>query len=287
MSFLIPRSCSEHIHGPSQLREFSLGNNHQFSRCSKALWSWCCADLLFLPWRSCEVFWRSLGIWFILLYGILGSFLCTGCKLQWSRYKRWGIQSSFDSSHFRKEQIRLTSLLSSALRAWKVGPLLKLLLPWHFNPEMLPQCQPPQREGMLYRLILQLRCARYISVLLGNSFTQVYESFPNSVNVVAVFVESMMNLRPWKLWKDGNPEPDTLEITQILEEALKNFEPHPGSLLCSPRLIIRDCSSGCSRLGTLSFSRKRCPFCLSSQVPCGTRCWASPSYGVSHRCHRM
>jgi len=43
-----------------------------------------------------------------------------------------------------------------------------------------------------------------------------------------VFVESMMNLRPWKLWKDGNPEPDTLEITQILEEALKNFEPHPG-----------------------------------------------------------
>src|SRR5262245_52622458 len=50
----------------------------------------------------------------------------------------------------------------------------------------------------------------------------VWEKFPGDADVGALYAESMMNLRPWDLWKaDGTPQPQTLEILRTLEAVLK------------------------------------------------------------------
>ena len=54
--------------------------------------------------------------------------------------------------------------------------------------------------------------------------------FPKSPDVLTLYAESMMNLRPWDLWtKDGEPQPGTLEIVGTLERAMALDENHPGA----------------------------------------------------------
>lgn len=54
--------------------------------------------------------------------------------------------------------------------------------------------------------------------------------FPNNADVLTLYAESMMNLRPWDLWKkDGTPQPRTLEIVATLERAIELDEEHPGA----------------------------------------------------------
>jgi tetratricopeptide (TPR) repeat protein len=48
--------------------------------------------------------------------------------------------------------------------------------------------------------------------------------------VGALFAESMMDLRPWDLWKaDGTPQPGTPEIVEALERTLWLNPKHPGA----------------------------------------------------------
>jgi len=45
-----------------------------------------------------------------------------------------------------------------------------------------------------------------------------------------LFAESMMDLRPWRLWEpDGKPAPGTEEITSTLERVLRRAPQHPGA----------------------------------------------------------
>jgi tetratricopeptide (TPR) repeat protein len=58
-----------------------------------------------------------------------------------------------------------------------------------------------------------------------------YEKFPEEPLVVAVFAESLMDLRPWKLWApDGQPSDVTPELVNVLEAGLKRWPKHP--MLC-------------------------------------------------------
>lgn len=58
----------------------------------------------------------------------------------------------------------------------------------------------------------------------------VAKAFPNDVDVQALFAESLMILRPWKLWKhDGTPSEGTNEIVATLEAALVKDATHPGA----------------------------------------------------------
>ncbi len=68
---------------------------------------------------------------------------------------------------------------------------------------------------------------------------EVYERFPSDREVTSLFVESMMNRTPWKMWDPRTGEPvdgaDTLECMEVLERALDEIkaagEPrHPGVL---------------------------------------------------------
>lgn len=56
------------------------------------------------------------------------------------------------------------------------------------------------------------------------------KKYPDDLDAATLYAESMMNLRPWKLYdKNGNPEPGTLEIVATLEWVMKRNPNHTGA----------------------------------------------------------
>ncbi|HET9796014.1 MAG TPA: hypothetical protein VFS34_16305 [Thermoanaerobaculia bacterium] len=56
------------------------------------------------------------------------------------------------------------------------------------------------------------------------------ERYPDDLDAATLYAESLMDLRPWKLWKpDGTPEPGTEEIVSVLESVLKRDPSHLGA----------------------------------------------------------
>ena len=58
----------------------------------------------------------------------------------------------------------------------------------------------------------------------------VAKRYPDDPDAATLYAESMMNLRPWKLWShDGQPAPETLEIVAVLEGVLRRHPNHTGA----------------------------------------------------------
>jgi tetratricopeptide (TPR) repeat protein len=56
------------------------------------------------------------------------------------------------------------------------------------------------------------------------------KKFPEDLDVATLYAESLMNLRPWRLYKkDGTPEPGTDKIVASLESVMKRDPSHPGA----------------------------------------------------------
>jgi hypothetical protein len=56
------------------------------------------------------------------------------------------------------------------------------------------------------------------------------KKFPADNDVATLYAESLMNLRPWRLYKkDGTPEPGTDKIVAALEGVMKRDPNHPGA----------------------------------------------------------
>jgi tetratricopeptide (TPR) repeat protein len=54
--------------------------------------------------------------------------------------------------------------------------------------------------------------------------------YPDDLDAATLYAESMMNLRPWKLWTpDGKPAEGTLEIVAVLEAVLRRDPTHTGA----------------------------------------------------------
>ncbi|HYC71053.1 MAG TPA: tetratricopeptide repeat protein [Opitutaceae bacterium] len=59
----------------------------------------------------------------------------------------------------------------------------------------------------------------------------VWKEFPRDADVGVLFVESLMNLRPWDYWKpDGSPHPTTVEAIAALDRVLELNPDHPQAL---------------------------------------------------------
>jgi len=59
---------------------------------------------------------------------------------------------------------------------------------------------------------------------------QLASKYPDDLDAATLYAESMMNLRPWKLWtKDGKPAEGTEEIVSVLEGVLKRNPNHTGA----------------------------------------------------------
>jgi tetratricopeptide (TPR) repeat protein len=56
------------------------------------------------------------------------------------------------------------------------------------------------------------------------------ERYPDDLDAATLYAESLMNLRPWKLWTlDGKPAEDTEQILQVLDRVLRRDPQHIGA----------------------------------------------------------
>ncbi|HJS24540.1 MAG TPA: hypothetical protein VJ751_09305, partial [Pyrinomonadaceae bacterium] len=63
-----------------------------------------------------------------------------------------------------------------------------------------------------------------------NAMGELARNYPDDLDAATLYAESMMNLRPWKLWTlDGKPEEGTLEIVAVLEGVLRRNPNHSGA----------------------------------------------------------
>jgi hypothetical protein len=54
--------------------------------------------------------------------------------------------------------------------------------------------------------------------------------YPDDLDAATLYAESLMNLRPWKLWTlDGKPAEDTPQILAVLESVMKRAPNHMGA----------------------------------------------------------
>lgn len=64
----------------------------------------------------------------------------------------------------------------------------------------------------------------------ADAMRDVYKQFPDDDDVATMTGEALMNLHPWNLWlRDGQPQPWTPEIVDILEKVLARNPNHPGA----------------------------------------------------------
>jgi tetratricopeptide (TPR) repeat protein len=67
-------------------------------------------------------------------------------------------------------------------------------------------------------------------IAYANAMRDVARRFPKDVDVLVLFAESLMDVRPWKLWTNaGKPAPDTLTLVATIERALMLSPDHPGA----------------------------------------------------------
>ena len=63
-----------------------------------------------------------------------------------------------------------------------------------------------------------------------NAMGELVQKYPDDLDAATLYAESMMNLRPWKLWTlDGKPAEGTLEIVSVLEGVLRRNPNHTGA----------------------------------------------------------
>jgi tetratricopeptide (TPR) repeat protein len=59
----------------------------------------------------------------------------------------------------------------------------------------------------------------------------VHRQFPDDLDIAMLYVESVMDLRPWGYWmRDGQPHQGTAEIVALTEDVMKRHPKHPGAL---------------------------------------------------------
>jgi tetratricopeptide (TPR) repeat protein len=62
------------------------------------------------------------------------------------------------------------------------------------------------------------------------AMSSLTRAYPDDLDAAVLYAESLMELRPWQLWKaDGTPEPGTLEAVGVLEGVLGRNPNHPGA----------------------------------------------------------
>ncbi|MGH9350103.1 MAG: hypothetical protein ACRD26_22845 [Vicinamibacterales bacterium] len=65
----------------------------------------------------------------------------------------------------------------------------------------------------------------------AEAMRQVHRRFPDDLDIAMLYVESMMDLRPWGYWmRDGSPHDGTAEIVALTEDVMRRNPKHPAAL---------------------------------------------------------
>lgn len=69
---------------------------------------------------------------------------------------------------------------------------------------------------------------KQLDLAYADAMRGVHARHGDAPDVAALFAESLMDLRPWDLWRaDGTPQPETPEILTVLERLLVRHPDHP------------------------------------------------------------
>ncbi|HEV7241345.1 MAG TPA: hypothetical protein VGQ36_19085 [Thermoanaerobaculia bacterium] len=65
----------------------------------------------------------------------------------------------------------------------------------------------------------------------ADAMREVHRRFPDDLDIAMLYVESMMDLRPWGYWMpDGRPHEGTAEIVALTEDVMRRSPKHPAAL---------------------------------------------------------
>src|SRR6266536_2429675 len=65
----------------------------------------------------------------------------------------------------------------------------------------------------------------------ADAMRKVHLQFPDDQDIAMLYVESVMDLRPWGYWtRDGTPDERTAEIVTLTEQTIARNPQHPGAL---------------------------------------------------------
>ena len=68
-------------------------------------------------------------------------------------------------------------------------------------------------------------------VAYADAMRRVHERFPDDLDAAMLYVESVMDLRPWGYWqRDGAPHARTDDIVRLTEQVLARNPKHPGAV---------------------------------------------------------
>jgi tetratricopeptide (TPR) repeat protein len=68
-------------------------------------------------------------------------------------------------------------------------------------------------------------------VAYADAMRKVHQQFPDDQDIAMLYVESVMDLRPWGYWtRDGTPYERTAEIVALTEKVIARNANHPGAL---------------------------------------------------------
>jgi hypothetical protein len=71
---------------------------------------------------------------------------------------------------------------------------------------------------------------RQLAVDYKNAMGQLAKNYPDDLDAATLYAESVMDLRPWKLWSpDGKPAEGTEEIIGVLESVMRRDPNHIGA----------------------------------------------------------
>jgi len=166
------------------------------------------------------------------------------------RYFDQGLMLSYGFNHAEAERsFREAARLdpSCAMAYWGIAYVLGPNINAPMFPEAVPAAyeaaqkavqlaqDPRERayaEALAKRYVAQPpQDRRPLDIAYSDAMREVAKRFPNDVDAATLFAESLMDLRPWKLWsKSGEPAPETREILETLERVLRKSPDHPGAI---------------------------------------------------------
>ncbi len=145
-----------------------------------------------------------------------------------------------------REAARLSPTLAMAYwgQALVLGPNINALMEPNDEPHALELVRKAQslkaKASPRERALIDALATRYSGSpehrvtndrAYADAMRKVHERFPADPDIAMLYVESMMDLRPWGYWMpDGRPHEGTAEIVALTERVMRAHPKHPGAL---------------------------------------------------------
>ncbi len=167
------------------------------------------------------------------------------------RFVNQGVNLAYAFNHAEarrafREAARLDPTLAMAYwgQALVLGPNINAVMEPNEEPHAYELVQKAQslakRATPRERALIDALAKRYSGsadhrtandAAYAKAMREVHKRFPADLDIAMLYVESMMDLRPWGYWMpDGQPHEGTTEIVALTEDVLRRNPKHPAAL---------------------------------------------------------